>query len=227
MTRRRRTEVTDRAAVTAPDSRAVLASGLLSVLKGQRECVAGLLRVLDQLDPPVTEPSIATIEFFDVPSRDFARRRKVAEQLGKALTALEQAMAVAPEDLLNAVAGAAPHLHAGSLHDWQRDLSELADHTRDLARQQRGRPGAPVNGRRRRLELATARALKSGGLRLTKGRDGLLAKVLGLMYTAAGEPVPEDLFPILKRVVTAVSRPRCESDPFAEFDSTRRHRLKV
>ena len=45
------------------------------------------------------------------------------------------------------------------------------------------------------------RVLQQAGMRLTKSRDGAFAKILALMYDAAGEPMPEDIFPVLHRLL--------------------------
>lgn len=142
-------------------------------------------------------------EAFDVPTQDYVRRRAAAARLHSALEALEVALCDAPEDLLEALAGAAPHLHSASLKCWRQDLFELRETTRELQAIQRGRRGAPVNLQRRSLEHQTYRAADRGGVRLTKARDGVFAKILTLVYDAAGEPCPEDLFPVLRRVLPA------------------------
>jgi hypothetical protein len=41
--------------------------------------------------------------------------------------------------------------------------------------------------------------LRAGGVRLTKGRAGKLAQVLRVEFRAVGEPVPSDMFDILRR----------------------------
>ncbi len=120
------------------------------------------------------------------------------------MEALETALTAAPEDLIQALAGSAPHLQSGSLLDWQRDLTELSDEMLYLEGSQRGRRGAPVrNARRNALAVEVYRILRRGGFPLKKTRDGLLANVLVLMFVAAGERVPEDLFPVLTRLIPA------------------------
>lgn len=63
------------------------------------------------------------------------------------------------------------------------------------------RPGARENVERRLLENLAAEALARAGVALTKGREQPLAKVLRLVYEAAGMDSPEDLFPVLDRLV--------------------------
>jgi hypothetical protein len=140
---------------------------------------------------------------FDVPEeRDYVRRRKVATKLLKAFESLVEALLKhAPEDLIQALAGAAPHLRSGSMHDWEQDLIVLTDEVRHLLLMQRGKRGRPGLRSRRRLEEQVKRELKAANIRLTKGRDGVFAKTLLVMYEIGGEPAPEDVFPVLARLL--------------------------
>ncbi len=85
----------------------------------------------------------------EAPSRDYLRRRRAATRLSRALDELQRALRDAPEDLINALAGAVPYLRSGSLHQWEQDLCVLSDEADSVRRRQRGRRGAPVNQRRR------------------------------------------------------------------------------
>jgi hypothetical protein len=136
-----------------------------------------------------------------VPPRDYLRRRRAADQLSRAFLRLASALRDAPEDLIEALAGAAPFLYSGSLRKWEEDLAVLSFELIGLRAIQRGRRGAPINWRRRRLEEATVRVLRRAGVRLTKARDGRLAKILIVIYDAAGELGAEDIFPVLQRLL--------------------------
>jgi len=168
---------------------------LLALMHGHSDVVDDLRRVAIKTEAPKSLPP------FDVPSGDYLRRRRAAKRLGAALESLRRSLAGAPEDLLQAVAGAAPHLASGSLADWQRDLDLLSETTSDLLGIQRGQRGAPINYRKRSIERGAARVLQLRGIRLTKARDGLLSKVLMLMYEATNEHVPEDMMPVLQRLI--------------------------
>jgi hypothetical protein len=63
------------------------------------------------------------------------------------------------------------------------------------------RRGAPAGADRRALEAVTAEALILAGVPLTKGREGRLAKALRIVYESTGSKTPEDMFPILDRLV--------------------------
>ena len=140
---------------------------------------------------------------FDVPQEDdYVRRRRVATKLLRAFERLEvELLKDAPEDLVEALAGVAPHLHAGSLHDWSSDLMTLTAELGHLLSMQRGRRGTPGNRLRRRLEHAAVREMQRANISLTKGRDGMFAKTLIVMYELAGERAPEDMFPVLNRLL--------------------------
>ena len=84
---------------------------------------------------------------------------------------------------------------------WLERLAEAATWAQSDIAGAENRRGRRVNVDRRFLEELTAEALLLAGERLTKGREGKLAKVLRLTYEAAGVDCPDDFFPILDRLV--------------------------
>lgn len=101
-----------------------------------------------------------------------------------------------------------PWTHARQLEHLAFDLSMMAHDVWWFAPDGRRPNHRPINWRRRHLEEDVADILEQSGVRLTKGRNGRLAKVLAIVYDAAGEKDPPvDLFPILKRVCDRPARP--------------------
>ena len=66
------------------------------------------------------------------------------------------------------------------------------------------RAGAPGNIDRQALENLTAEYLADARIPLRKSRDGVLAKVLQIVYEAAEEERPIDMFPVVTRLVEKV-----------------------
>lgn len=66
--------------------------------------------------------------------------------------------------------------------------------------------GKPKNDEVKTLNFGVARALDEAGFRITKGRDGLFASVLGKVREAVGEPMPVECFRELKVAADSVRR---------------------
>jgi hypothetical protein len=68
-----------------------------------------------------------------------------------------------------------------------------------------GRPNSTYDLLRWMLAQGVGVELDCAGIPLTKGRDGVFARTLAVVLDSAGFRVPEDLFPLVRRIATSVA----------------------
>lgn len=170
---------------------------LLRLLSGRSDVLQGLEVVVESF---MYEPLIRQ-RAHSPAARQY--RARLALRRGRVTAACRQL-----QDVLGADAELA-QLADVNAPGWRNQLSTLID-IFDPGRSTPTPRGRPANPSRGIIEADTAAVLSGSGIRVTTYESGTFARVLRIVYRAAGVPTPQNMFRVLQRAVELVRGKRRE-----------------